>query len=249
MARTVIALPGALSGTGPLEAILPELFPAPDCRANARDILNDAPDPIRGFDAWTERFLDSLPPGGGLWLFGYSLGARLALYALRAAPDRWAGATLVSGHPGLTDEGEKQLRREEDETWARRVEQDPWPELLAQWEARPVFSAGLPPVRWRSDLFRAWSNDRAAMEDRRREIAASLRAWSLGRQDNFRPFLGATGIPIHWVTGGCDGKFSGLGKELAATCPALRHTIIPDCGHRVPWENIHAIRELKSGIA
>ncbi len=225
-----------MSGVGPLEAVLPELFPATDWVATARDILGDAPAAIGGFDAWTKRFLDSLPRGDTHWLFGYSLGARLALHALRAAPERWAGAILVSGHPGLKDDREKQLRREDDESWARRVENDSWPALLAAWEARPVFSVGRPPDQWHPDLFRTWSEDRTAMEHRRTEIAASLRAWSLGRQDDFRPFLATNKIPIHWITGGLDGKFTNLGKELAAICPAMRHTIIPDCGHRVVWE-------------
>lgn len=230
----VIAVPGALSGPAPLAAALEEIFPGRDI--HVIDCLAFADSDAVDFASWTRVFLDSVPKGSPALLFGYSMGARLALHALRAEPTRWASAMLVSGHPGLVDPEEKAARIREDESWARRAESDPWPRFLADWEARPVFQTGIPPERWNPQLARIWEEDRRDLESRRTNIATSLRAWSLGRQDDFRPFLSECPVPVTWITGALDEKFTRLGIELAAACPCFTHTVVPDAGHRVPWE-------------
>lgn len=234
MPPPVIAVPGAISGPAPLAAALEGIFPGREI--HVLDPLAHAARDDATFATWTEAFLDSVPNGPPSLLFGYSMGARLALHALRADPSRWASATLVSGHPGLTDPEEKSARIREDGSWARRAESDPWPRFLRDWQARPVFSAGIPPQRWSPRLARIWEEDQLALEPRRAAIATSLRAWSLGRQDDFRAFLFHCRVPVQWVTGELDEKFTRLGRELATACPRLRHTILPATGHRVPWE-------------
>ncbi|MBT7213976.1 MAG: hypothetical protein HN869_02080, partial [Verrucomicrobia bacterium] len=49
-------------------------------------------------------------------ILGYSMGGRLALHALTAAPEKWRAAIIVSAHPGLVSG--QQERREEDREWA-----------------------------------------------------------------------------------------------------------------------------------
>lgn len=235
MPPPVIAVPGALAGPAPLAAALEGIFPGREI--HVVDPLAHADDPSATFASWTGDFLSSIPFDSPALLFGYSMGARLALHALRADPSRWASATLVSGHPGLRDPEEKSARLREDEGWARRAEsEDDWDRFLGDWNDRPVFQSGLSPERWPPRLARAWEKDHRGLESRRAAVATSLRAWSLGRQDDFRPFLLESRVPVQWVTGELDGKFTGLGRELAASCPRLRHTIVPGVGHRVPWE-------------
>ena len=230
----VIALPGALSGPAPLAAALGEIFP--DRKVHVIDALVFAEGGETDFTRWTEEFLDTIPKDSPALIFGYSMGARLALHALRADPSRWVEAMLVSGHPGLTEPEERAARIREDETWARRAEGEPWPRFLGAWEARPVFQAGIPPRQWNPRLARIWEKDHIDLEARRSAVARSLRAWSLGHQDNFRPFLAKCPVPVTWITGALDEKFTILGSELASSCPCVRHVIVPDAGHRVPWE-------------
>src|SRR5262245_2595776 len=47
-------------------------------------------------------------------LLGYSLGARIAMHALIQAPHLWRAAILVSGHPGLDSEKEREAKWLED---------------------------------------------------------------------------------------------------------------------------------------
>ena len=231
----VIGVPGALSGPAPLAAALEEIFP--DREIHVVDCLAFADGHEVDFASWTDHFLAAVPKGSPALLFGYSMGARLALHALRADPSRWISAILVSGHPGLIDPEEKAARVREDENWARRAESDPWPRFLADWEARPVFRTGIPPRQWKPRLAGIWETDRVELESRRTNIATSLRAWSLGRQDDFRAFLSDCPVPVAWVTGALDEKFTRLGRELAVACPGVHHTIVPGAGHRVPWED------------
>lgn len=232
----VIAIPGAVSGPAPLAAALEEIFPGREI--HVVDPLAHIRDAGATFASWTEDFLAMIPKGSPALFFGYSMGARLALHALRADPSRWTSAMLVSGHPGLAISEEKAARIREDESWALRAESEPWPQFLQAWEARPVFQTGTPPRQWNPRLARIWEEDRLALEARRAQVATSLRVWSLGRQEDFRPFLSTCPVPVSWVTGALDEKFTRLGREIASVCPRVRPVIVPDAGHRVPWERM-----------
>lgn len=157
-------------------------------------------------------------------LLGYSLGGRLALHALLAAPERWRRAVIVSAHPGLTDPRERAERRRDDERWAVRFEREPWDRLLQAWDARAVFG-GTPTTRARPEA----AFDRTA-------LAAALRVWSLGAQDDLRPALERLTIPVLWIAGARDARYVTLAEEACDRLPRGTVAIAPDTGHRVPWE-------------
>lgn len=157
-------------------------------------------------------------------LIGYSLGGRIALHALLAAPERWRAAVIVSAHPGLESEAECAARRAHDERWARRFESEPWDALMTAWHAQSVFAGRAPTGPRREADF-----DRTA-------LAHALRAWSLGTQENLRPALRALRLPVLWLAGAEDAKFAALGREAAAALPEGRFEVVAGCAHRVPWE-------------
>lgn len=157
-------------------------------------------------------------------LIGYSLGGRIALHALLAAPERWRAAVIVSAHPGLESEAECAARLAHDEAWARRFESEAWDDLMTAWHAQPVFAGRAPTAPRREADF-----DRAA-------LAHALRAWSLGTQENLRPALRALRFPVLWLAGAEDAKFAALGREAAAALPEGRFEVVAGCAHRVPWE-------------
>ncbi len=59
-------------------------------------------------------------------LLGYSLGGRLAMHLLISKPELWDGAIIISAHPGLSSELEKEQRVAQDHEWAVRFKNDPW---------------------------------------------------------------------------------------------------------------------------
>src|SRR5205085_8097850 len=74
-------------------------------------------------------------------LFGYSMGARLALaLALRAA-DRVARLILESGTPGIDDPLERAQRRRDDEQLADFIEQHGLPAFVRRWEDHPTLAS------------------------------------------------------------------------------------------------------------
>jgi 2-succinyl-6-hydroxy-2,4-cyclohexadiene-1-carboxylate synthase len=160
--------------------------------------------------------------GGAPVLLGYSLGGRLALHCLLQPARPWAAAMIVAAHPGLEDAAERAQRRAGDAEWAALAGTD-WEGFLAKWAAQPVL-AGVP------------MPDRSALRVRQREIARSFIAWSLGAQEPLWQGLGRIRVPVWWVAGGKDPKFSALAQRAAALTPRGTCHVIENAGHRLPWE-------------
>lgn len=179
-----------------------------------------------GLETWGERFSEKVAAGGEPRpvLLGYSLGGRLALQALAAAPSLWRAAILVSTHPGLGDAGERQVRRESDRQWAEAARELPWPDFLARWNAQGVL-VGSPP-----------SPHQAALEPWREQIAIAFDCWSLGRQEHLGGHLAAFHGPALWITGASDPAYGALAAEMPRIFPDARHLEIPHGGHRLPQE-------------
>ncbi|NNC89577.1 MAG: alpha/beta fold hydrolase [Akkermansiaceae bacterium] len=187
-------------------------------------------------EAFAERFgeevaaVDEAPV-----LVGYSLGGRLALHCLLAHPDLWRAAVIVSAHPGLRGDRLRLERMADDAQWAGKALTSGWGKFLAEWEAQEVFRG---PERERQLA------DRAALEPDRQAVARGFMEWSLGKQADLRERFGGIPCPVLWVTGGRDEKFTGLAKAAVPLLAQGRHEIVPDAGHRVPWDAPDAFRDL-----
>lgn len=169
---------------------------------------------------------------GGI-LLGYSLGARLALHALIDSPQKWRAGIIVSGHPGLETDLQRQERLLADEVWAKRFETESWKELMDSWNSQPVLATSTTsPVRNESDFSR-------------KQLAKALRKWSLGRQENLREQVEALDIPILWIAGENDSKFAAIARSMSLKHPKSTVWIAKETGHRVPWEkSIEFIEQL-----
>ena len=163
--------------------------------------------------------------GNGRALLGYSMGGRLALHALLEIPHPWRAAVIVSAHPGLESEGEREARRAADAAWATRALAGNWQEFLTAWNAQPVLGGAIRDPQASGGLV-----------IRRREIARSFVDWSLGAQQPLWDRLHEITIPVLWVAGEHDAKFLDLAKRATALIPNSRLAVAPGSGHRVPWE-------------
>ncbi len=156
-------------------------------------------------------------------LIGYSLGGRLALQAAVAEPEKFAAIIVISTHPGLATETERQARLAMDQHWATRLRTLPWAEFLTLWDAQEIFQGPLPP-----------SASRPACP------ATGFAEWSLGNQADLRAGLQAVRAPIVWITGADDPKFT----ALAASAGVGQHHVIPHAGHRVLADQPRALAAL-----
>ncbi len=158
-------------------------------------------------------------------LIGYSMGGRLALHALLEGGP-WDAAVIISANPGLRDPQETAQRRSQDAHWATRALTESWADFLSAWNAQPILGGALRDEREDKKLIQ-----------RRREIARSFVDWSIGNQEILWDRLAEIKIPVLWIAGEYDEKFSAIAKEAAAQSSNFSLAIAPDAGHRVPWEN------------
>jgi 2-succinyl-6-hydroxy-2,4-cyclohexadiene-1-carboxylate synthase len=196
-------------------------------RVQAVDLWGDDHDlPFRDWaGAFNQRVseVDSAPV-----LLGYSMGARLGLHALIAEPGIWKGAVLVAPHPGLMDEESRLARREHDRKWITTFDDLPWSQFWREWTGQPLLE---------SPETRPLPRDRRA---RRR----GLDLWSLAQQADLRPELGRIECPVEWVTGQRDEKFTAIGNAAAPLISQVQQIVVPDAGHRVPWDTPQVFAQL-----
>ncbi len=161
-------------------------------------------------------------------LLGYSMGARLGLHALLADPLLWTGAILVAPHPGLADHDERCERREHDRRWAERFDRLSWSEFWREWTSQPVLA----------------TRHRRPLPLDRRTRRRCLELWSLSKQDDLRPHFGRIACPVLWVTGEKDQKFAAIASAAAPLISGCNHVVVPEAGHRVPWDMPEVFAEL-----
>ncbi|MFN0125427.1 MAG: alpha/beta fold hydrolase [Verrucomicrobiales bacterium] len=169
-------------------------------------------------------------------LLGYSMGGRLALHALLAAPDLFRAAIIVSAHTGLADREIRQRRWRQDDEWAKKLRSLPWETFLRIWNDQAVF-AGVDMPGGRLTAFK-W----------RQGIIRSFDCWGLSRQEDLLPKLGHLNLPVLWISGDFDKGYTEVARGAVAALPNARHAVIPSAGHRVPWENPDGFIDAVSGF-
>ena len=212
---------------------------------DALDLWAEADRGLR-LEAWAESFCARVRDAADYrddekpWLAGYSLGGRLALHALAAAPTMWGGAVILSAHPGLADEGARELRRQRDTAWADKVRTASWQDFLAAWNAQTVL-AGDPGAEF--------FHRQQQLQSRRESVARAFELWSLGCQADLSECLAACPLPVLWINGGEDAKFTELGAAMSKRLPNGEHRVLDGCGHRIlheaPFLAAEAIRDFQ----
>lgn len=191
------------------------------------------PEP-RDFGDWTRRFYGTPERGPQPRdvLLGYSLGARLAMHLLLERPEVWGAAIFISGHPGLTDAGERRQRCDADLRWAERLRMGGVAEFAERWNAQAVFAGEIPPPE-----------QPAVLQRHHRAIQEAFDCWSLGKQEDLAERLRYCPVPQLWVAGERDPKFTALALGMARDRNHVTAAILADCGHRVPLQKPHELAE------
>lgn len=169
----------------------------------------------REFNAWAKEYLK--PPRG---ILGYSLGGRLALHVLLDDPTLWSGGILISTHPGLDSDEERQQRLMRDKVWAERFLRDPWELLMKDWEGQPIFKE-------ETSRFLRKEGDY-----QREDLAKWLTSFSLGVQENLRRSIEKLPVPLTWMTGEHDQAFTALAKSVCEHHALSKHVVVPGGHHR-----------------
>lgn len=151
-------------------------------------------------------------------LLGYSLGGRVALQLALQNPHLFKGLILVSTHPGLKTDEERSLRLSQDLVWIEKMAKLPKECFFKEWEEQEIFkNATYRPSRINCDLSYQ---------------AEILRKYSLGKQEDLRPKINNSSLPILFLTGEFDLKYKELVKEIKGFKRELK-----GASHRALFEN------------
>ena len=210
--------------------------PLRDAIRREASLESDAPslfsgkDEVAPIETWARQFTEKIAGGDpDPILIGYSMGGRLALHALLESPARFRAAIIISAGLGIEDSETRVARQAQDERWALRFESDePWPEVISNWNALPVFGGRPSPFVRIEDHFD------------RRALAEGMRLWSPARHQFLLPRLASVDVSLLWLAGEDDPKYVAEGRRAVANLPQARLEVIPGAGHRVPWENFPA---------
>lgn len=180
------------------------------------------------FWVWAERFNQMVIESGdnAPQILGYSLGGRLALHAILQNPGLWKAATIVSTHPGLQNQLEKEQRILNDQKWQQKFLSEEWEVVLDDWNAQGVLQT--------DELMMP----RKEKDFERKKLAQSLEVWSLGKQEDLREKLAGLKIPLTWVTGEKDQKFCRLANQVKEVNENFDTKVIKKAGHRCPWSAV-----------
>jgi 2-succinyl-6-hydroxy-2,4-cyclohexadiene-1-carboxylate synthase len=181
------------------------------------------------FGHWRQQFykkVEKQTKGEPSLLLGYSMGGRLAMNACVHRPSLWSGVIAVGADPGIISDDARSNQLQKDLEWARRFRTEDIQELLVEWDELPVFCG-------RSNCAR-----REISELDSEKISRFFDVFSKARQPNFLPMLSKLIIPPMLYISGCDDlKYTKIGQGLASDCLQIQNKVIPNAGHRVPWEN------------
>ncbi|WP_221069862.1 2-succinyl-6-hydroxy-2,4-cyclohexadiene-1-carboxylate synthase [Vibrio alfacsensis] len=159
-------------------------------------------------------------------LIGYSMGGRIAMHGLahQCFQDlNMRGAIIEGGNFGLQTVSEKQARLENDTYWAERFKTEPLECVLNDWYQQPVFSS-LNHEQRQTLVAKRSANLGSA-------IANMLLATSLSKQSYLLPTLLKQAVPLYYLCGAKDKKFS----QLAENC-GLAYRQIEGAGHNAHQE-------------
>ena len=166
------------------------------------------------------------------FLFGYSMGGRLALYMSLYFPCRFYKVALESASPGLKNKQERNLRRQADLQLAQKLEKSNFKDFLLNWYSQPLFKS-----------LKNYPNFDQLIEHRLQnnpiELAKSLRNMGIGNQPSLWQQLEKKKISLLLLVGEYDDKFLAINREITSLCPQSKLEVIPQTGHNIHLENIN----------
>lgn len=159
-----------------------------------------------------------------LFLYGYSMGGRLAQHVAVRDSFRFSGLILESTHCGITDRADREKRAETDRERAKKIEEN-FEKFLEHWTALPLFES----PRGATDF-----NYIPILSSQKPELmAASLVGFGAGAMPPVCDRLKTFKVPLGLIAGAADQKYVDKMGEMAQLCHGATFEIIDNAGHRV----------------
>lgn len=180
--------------------------------------------PAHDLPVWTKSFLNWLQKHtrGPVDIVGYSMGSRLAANLVVASPQKFKRALLLSANPVWSND-DFAARNLWEQQWKERFASQPWAELERAWQDQNVFE-GTKAMKHRHH------------DDLRDLLGLSLENWSPRRHGFGWDEVKAMSAAVEWAFGALDQKYLPVAKSLQELPVQGQIAIIPNAGHRLPFE-------------
>jgi len=159
-----------------------------------------------------------------LWLYGYSMGGRLAQNLVLDSPDSFSGLILESTHCGIKDPAERENRQRVDEKRAKEIEQD-FESFVKKWASLPLFESPSEARRFDYKPILEKQNP-ASMAASLRGFGAGVAPWVCNRMHNLSK-------PVGLIAGETDEKYVDKMREMHHLFPDSKLHVAAGSGHRV----------------
>lgn len=173
-----------------------------------------------------------------LYLYGYSMGGRLALQMATSHPEMFSGLTLESTHCGLSSQEERESRAATDRKRADKLLRDKQI-FLENWSALPLFAQTPEPYK---TLYRKISE-----EQNSKQMSYSLREFGSGVMPSVCHKLPKLQLPVHLVAGSRDPAYVSRMTKMNGRIPDSHLYIVDGAGHRVHTDQPEKLLEIISG--
>ncbi|RNC79973.1 MAG: alpha/beta fold hydrolase [Balneola sp.] len=163
-----------------------------------------------------------------VFLYGYSMGARLALQLALCRPDLIQGLILESGSFGIEKETERQARQALDASRADQI-QGNFHGFLEKWKTMKIFDGNL-----QSESKRLLMN----IQEKQNHywMANSLLGFGSGTMPCIKDRLNELISPVQLIVGAHDVKFLRINQSMKKNISDCELAIIEDANHRVHLE-------------
>lgn len=177
-----------------------------------------------------------------LFLYGYSMGGRLALKTVQQAPDLIKGLILESTNPGILSEEKRAERRKTDRQRGSSIKENFYV-FLKEWEALPLFAS---PNDVGSELAKFCNQIHTEQDPE--AMAAAISGFSPGSMKTVTKENQNYYNPVLLIAGSEDQKYVAINKEMEQLFPKATLKILK-AGHRVHLDNPNTIgKEINSFI-
>ena len=159
-----------------------------------------------------------------LFIYGYSMGGRLALQLTLESPKLFSGLILESTHCGIADPDLRKQRRKIDRVRAEQI-MDDFSSFLDRWSQLPLFNA--------NESSDSDSYYRIMEQQNPSYLAASLRGFGAGNMPYVCDQLTNFEKPVQLIAGSEDQKYVDKMSEIAQLLPSSTLNIVDGAAHRV----------------
>jgi 2-succinyl-6-hydroxy-2,4-cyclohexadiene-1-carboxylate synthase len=163
------------------------------------------------------------------YLYGYSMGGRLALQYLCSDHPKPSALILESTHAGISDPLQREQRVQLDEQRVEAIESD-FQNFLTQWEQADLFQTSHSQT---NDIHKRYQSVQRTQDPK--ALAASLRGFGAGVMPPVWNAIRIWERPTVILCGSEDEKYRKLTRQLSETWSDVnaQHIEIPGAAHRV----------------